>query len=64
MWVRFTKDYRFKPNANVTTKYYEGWEGSVTHVCGEAAIAAGAAVAIKSPPSPRKAKTDGVESGT
>lgn len=61
MWVRFTQDYRFKPTANVTTKYHEGWEGSVTRVCGEAAIAAGAAVAIKAPPR-KKGAADAGES--
>lgn len=65
MWVRFTELFRFKPTPNVTTKYQPGWEGSVTRACGEAAIAAGAAVAIKSPGSPRKARnSDGVESAT
>lgn len=64
-WVRFTREFRFKPTPNVTTKYYEGWEGSVTHACADAAIAAGAAVAIKAPASPRKkGAADGVESGT
>jgi hypothetical protein len=63
MWVRFTELFRFKPTPNVTTKYQPGWEGNVTHTVGEAAIAAGAAVAIKAPGSPRKAKNDGAESG-
>lgn len=59
MWVRFTQLFRFKPNANVTTKYQPGWEGNVTHAVGEAAIAAGAAVAIKAPPRKKGAAADG-----
>lgn len=55
-WVHFTQDFRFKPHPNVTTKYHEGWEGLVTHTVAEAAIAAGAAKAIKAPP--RKGKSE------
>lgn len=63
-WVRFNQDFRFKPHPNVTTRYVAGWEGSVTHHVADAAIAAGAAVAIKAPPSPRKKDGDVSESGT
>lgn len=58
-WVRFTKDFRFKPTPNVTTKYVKGWEGLVTHACADQAIAAGAAKAVKAPP--RKGKSEDLE---
>lgn len=50
-WVRFQKDFDFRPPVHgVTLAYKAGGEYSVTRACAEKAVAAGAAVRIKPPP--------------
>jgi len=49
MWVRFLSDYDHKPRDNVILSYAAGGEYSVTHTCGQNAIAAGKAVEIPAP---------------
>lgn len=44
MWVRFTAPFDWKPKRSVTLSYKEGDTVNITKPCGEAAIAAGAAV--------------------
>jgi hypothetical protein len=51
MWVRFTGNYSWKPNANSTIDYQAGATENVTTECGEAAIAKGVAEKV---PAPRK----------
>lgn len=47
MWVRFTTDFDWKPKRSVTLAYKVGDIASVTRACGDAAIAANAAVEYK-----------------
>jgi len=49
MWVRFLADYDHKPRNNVILSYLAEQEYNVTHICGQAAIAAGKAVEIPTP---------------
>jgi hypothetical protein len=59
MWVRFTTDYDFSPDAKggrVTIAYEAGMVMNVTRECADRAIAAG-----KAEPAKRKAEADGDE---
>lgn len=50
MWVKFTKDFDFSPearNGHVTVAYKAGMELNVTAICAEQAIAAKKAVKVK-----------------
>lgn len=50
MWVHFTADHDFRPQARkgrVTVAYKAGMVANVTRECGEQAIAAGRAVTMK-----------------
>lgn len=49
MWIRFTDDFRFKPQQTVTQKFTKGFVVNATKRCADAAIAAGKAVAIDPP---------------
>jgi hypothetical protein len=59
MWVRFTANYDFSPDAKggrVTIAYKAGMVMNVTRECGDKAIAA-----WKAEPAKRKAEADGDE---
>lgn len=59
MWVRFTADFPFSPEARggrVTIAYKAGMTMNVTRECADKAIAAG-----KAEPAKRKAEVDGDE---
>jgi len=47
MWVRFEKDYRFKPTSQTSQHYVAGTEMNVPEAVAVAAMKAGAAVALK-----------------
>lgn len=49
MHVRFTADFDWSPRYGVTIGYKDGWSGSVTRRCGEAAVAKGLAERVKTP---------------
>lgn len=49
MWVRFLNPFDWRPRVGVIQAFTPGTEVSVTQACGEAAIAGGYAVAMKSP---------------
>ncbi|MGE0828945.1 MAG: hypothetical protein AB7O04_06295 [Hyphomonadaceae bacterium] len=53
MWVRFLSDYLYTPSKRrqVTIEYKTGARCSVKRECGQAAIAAGAAMEIPTPAS-------------
>lgn len=50
-WVRFTERYIFTPpeDRRTSISYPAGHKGNVRKVCSDAAIAAGRAVAIRTP---------------
>ena len=54
-WVRFTRDFDFKPKVSVTLAYLSGQERLVTTPCAELAIAKQKAVAIDDPARPAAA---------
>jgi hypothetical protein len=58
-WVRFVAPFEYRPKATVTIAYRAGMELSVPTAAADAAIAAGAAVAIK-----RTAKKDAAQNGS
>lgn len=47
MWVRFERDFRFKPTPQSSKHYVTGTEENVPQAVADAAMKAGAAVAIK-----------------
>lgn len=47
MWVRFEKNFRFKPTPQSTQHFVAGTEANVPEACGLAAMKAGAATALK-----------------
>lgn len=49
MHVLFSADFDWKPTTNTTIAYKAGWTGNVRRDCGDAAIAAGRATAVKTP---------------
>lgn len=55
MWVKFNNLFNWRPRAGVVQAFPAGLEANVTHECGEAAIAGGFAVAIKTPTKPEVA---------
>lgn len=63
MWVHFKAPFDFKPKRSVTLSFKAGDTVNVTKPCGEAAIAAGAAVEYRktnrdADPAPAPAVTD------
>jgi hypothetical protein len=48
-WVRFEKDFDWKPKPAVTLGYLKGMVVSVTRSCAEQAVARGVAAYVKSP---------------
>lgn len=60
MWVRFTKDFPWKPSTMTTISYKAGSVLNVRAECGETAIAKGAAVRMKKD----RKDSDPVETGT
>jgi hypothetical protein len=49
-WVRFTKNYDYRPRNGVVTAYSKDLTLMVTNRCASEAIEAGAAEAVKKPP--------------
>ena len=49
MWVRFTRNFDFKPSSQVTIAYRAGSAYNVTRSCADAAIKSGAAVKASKP---------------
>lgn len=47
MWLRFNAEFSWKPKRSVTLVYQAGDTANVVHDCAEAAIKAGAAVAMR-----------------
>lgn len=47
MWVRFERDFRFKPTSQSSQHYRTGTEVNVPQNIADAAMKAGAAVAVK-----------------
>ncbi len=47
-WVKFRQDWDWRLPSS-TTAYKAGWSGNITRDCESLAIAAGAAVSIKTP---------------
>ena len=58
MWVKFTKDFDFKPKPTVTKAYKAGMVENVTQACAEQAIALGKAEKTARPAG-EKAEKDG-----
>lgn len=48
-WVRFTRDFDYKPKPRVFQVYPKGYVGLVTTACAKEAIGENAAVKIKKP---------------
>lgn len=50
--VRFLHDFPYRPTLErrTTIRYRAGWEGAVKRECADAAVAAGAAEEIPTPP--------------
>lgn len=46
-WVRFSKDFRYRPNMAVSIKYRAGNAYNVTRACAEKAISESAASRMK-----------------
>jgi len=64
MWVRFMKDFPWKPSTMTTINYKAGSVLNVRAECGEAAVAKGAAVRMKKErkgADPVEVQNDGVE---
>lgn len=57
MRVRFTHDFDYKPTSQATIAYKAGMEMKVKRECGERAIAANRAVAVR--PQPRNEEANG-----
>lgn len=49
MWVRFTADFKFRPNAGTTIAYKAGMVQNVTRRCALEATLKGKAVRLKTP---------------
>jgi len=49
MWVRFINTFNWRPRPGVIQAFTPGTEASVTHDCGEQAVAGGYAVKLKAP---------------
>lgn len=49
MWVRFTADFNFRPNAGTTIAYKAGMVQNVTRRCAMEATLKGKAVKLKTP---------------
>lgn len=49
MWVRFTADFNFRPNAGTTIAYKAGMVQNVTRRCALEATLKGKAVRLKTP---------------
>ena len=58
MWVRFTRQFRWKPRPGVMIRYPEGMRICVTRACAARAIAKGAAVKSTNP-NAKKGPSDG-----
>jgi hypothetical protein len=55
MWVLVTRRFDWKPTQNRAIVYKADMQVSVTHRCGEAILAAGAGVKIRTPTRARRA---------
>lgn len=54
MWVKFTKDYRFKPKPTVTTAYKAGMVANLPKATAERVVADGLAEAIPDDNKPKR----------
>lgn len=58
VWVKFKKDFSFKPTVNSTIDYPAGLVANVTRRCADEAVARGAAE-LQEPETKARAKSDG-----
>lgn len=63
MWVRFEKDFRFKPTPQSSQHFVAGTEANVPEACATAAMKAGAAVALRKVKGKSVPETDAPQAG-